>query len=59
MKKKLNVYGVEMSEIENMMFSKYCSNHSISMNTKNEIERKEFTKNWLITHCNENDFATK
>jgi hypothetical protein len=59
MKNKLIVYGVEMSEIQNMMFSKYCSNHSISMNTKNENERKEFTKNWLINFCNENDFATK
>jgi hypothetical protein len=47
MRKKLNVYGVEMSEIENMMFSKYISNNSIAMNTFTEIERTRITQEWL------------
>ncbi len=45
--KKLNVYGVEMTELENMMFSKWVSNNSISMNTKTEYERYEITLAWL------------
>ena len=49
MRKKLNVYGVEMSEIENMMFSKYVNNNNIAMNTLTEAERKEVTENWLLT----------
>lgn len=45
--KKLDVYGVEMTELENMMFSKWISNEGIAMNTKTEIERKEIALNWL------------
>jgi len=45
--KKLNVYGVEMTELENMMFSKWVLNNSIAMNTKNENERYEITLAWL------------
>ena len=45
--KKLKVYGVEMSELENMMFSKYVSNNGIAMNTHTEAERTITTQEWL------------
>jgi hypothetical protein len=45
--KRLNVYGVKMSELENMMFSKYVSNNSIAMNTLPEPERTKITQEWL------------
>jgi hypothetical protein len=52
--KMLNVYGVELTELENMIFSKWVSNEGISMNTKTEIERKEITLNWLNKYGNSN-----
>lgn len=45
--KKLNAYGVEMTELENMMFSKYVSNNNIAMNTLTESERTKLTQEWL------------
>jgi hypothetical protein len=45
--KKLNVYGVELTELENMIFSKWVSNEGISMNSKTVEERKQITINWL------------
>ena len=45
--KKLKVYNVEMSELENMMFSKYVSNNNIAMNTVNEDERTRIAQEWL------------
>jgi len=48
--KKLNVYGVELTELENMMFSKWISNNGIAMNTKTEEERKQITTDWLNTY---------
>ncbi len=50
MNERLNteiVYGVKMTSLQNMMFSKYIANNSIAMNTKSEQERKELTQNWL------------
>lgn len=46
MKKEI-IYGVQMTSLENMMFSKWISNNGIAMNTKTEDERKQFTINWL------------
>ena len=48
--KKLDTYGVEMTEIENMMFSKYLSNNSFAMCVMTEAERTEFTRLWLKTY---------
>lgn len=48
--KKLNVYGVELTELENMMFSKWVSNEGIAMNTKTEEERMQITSDWLNTY---------
>ena len=45
--KKLNIYGVELTEIENMMFSKWIANNHIAMNTLTEGQRYELTINWL------------
>jgi hypothetical protein len=44
--KKLLIYGVELTELENMKFSKYLSNEGIAMNTKKESERTVITQNW-------------
>lgn len=44
---KLNVYGVKMTELENMKFSKYISNNNIAMNTQTETERTEIAQEWL------------
>lgn len=41
------VYGVEMTEIENMIFSKFLSNNGIAMNTMTESQRTECTQLWL------------
>ena len=41
------VYGVKMTSLENMAFSKYVSNNNIAMNTKIEKERTHITLNWL------------
>jgi len=45
--KKLKVYNVEMSELENMMFSKYVSNNNIAMSTLTEAERTRITQEWI------------
>jgi len=44
------VYGVKMTSLENMIFSKYLSNNNISMNTKLESDRTQTTLDWLINH---------
>lgn len=48
-KKYVNCYGVFVSEIENMMFSKYISNQGLAMNTFNEKDRKMCVTSFL---CN-------
>jgi len=51
----LNVYGVEMTELENMMFSKWISNQGISMNTKTNEERIEIASDWLLSHVDQSE----
>ena len=46
-RKKLKVYGVVMTELENMMFSKWVSNEGIAMNTKSEDEQTKITSDWM------------
>lgn len=46
--KTTNVYGVEMTELENMIFSKWVSNNGIAMNTKTTEGRREITSDWLL-----------
>lgn len=46
MKKQL-VYGVQMTSLENMMFSKYMSNNNIAMNTHTDAERTEIAQMWI------------
>jgi len=41
------VYGVQMTSLQNMMFSKYVSNNNIAMNTHTEAERTRITQEWL------------
>ena len=41
------VYGVKMSGLENMIFSKYLSNNNIAMNTVSSDERTKITREWL------------
>lgn len=45
--KPINVYGVQMTSLEDMIFSKYINNQGIAMNTKTEQERKQIVSTWL------------
>lgn len=42
-----DVYGVKMTSLEEIGFSKYLSNNNIAMNTKTADERKAIALNWL------------
>lgn len=42
-----NVYGVEMTPLQNMMFSKWISNQGIAMNTYTTDGRREIAREWL------------
>lgn len=52
MKKLINVYGVQMSQVEEMAFAKYRSNNNIAVNTMTEDERLALTLNWLEQYLN-------
>lgn len=41
------VYGVEMTSLQELIFSKYINNCNIAMNTKTAKERLEIAKKWL------------
>lgn len=45
--KKLDVYGVEMTSLQEMKFSKYIENNRIAMNTYYKEQRKQIAKKWL------------
>jgi hypothetical protein len=51
--KILNVYGIKMSEVEEMAFAKFRSENNIAMNTLTEQERYEYTLNWLEKYLSE------
>ena len=51
--KMYTIYGVKMTSFQEMMFSKYISNHSIAMNTKTALERFEIAEKWLQKHLAE------
>jgi hypothetical protein len=46
-KPRYNVYGVMVTSIEEMLFSKYIVINNIAMNTKNVEERKMIVQTWL------------
>lgn len=46
---KVEVYGVWLTSLQNMLFSKYIANNGIAMNTIKPDERKEIVLNWLKT----------
>ena len=49
--KKVNVYGVELTEIENMEFSIYKENSSLpAMNTITAEQRKKIVLEWKEKH---------
>ena len=45
--KTYNVYGVEMTSLEEMRFSKHLDNERIAMNTFYKEERKKIAEDWL------------
>lgn len=46
--KLVDVYGVQMTEVEEMYYSKYMQNSDMpAMNTIYKEERKEFAEKWL------------
>ena len=47
--KKIDCYGIELTELQNMEFSIYKGNSNLpAMNTISKEERKEIVLNWLI-----------
>jgi len=50
--KRVVLFGVEMTSLEEMIFSKYLSRCSIAMNTLLAEKRTEVTRKWLISHRN-------
>lgn len=44
--KNYDVYGIKMTSLEQMAFSKYLDNNRIAMNTFEKEERKEIAKKW-------------
>lgn len=51
MPKTIDIYGVQLTTMQEMLFSKYMSNNGIAMNTKTPEERKRIVTEWL---CNLN-----
>lgn len=47
MKEYYDVFGIKMTSLEQMRFSKYLENNRIAMNTLYKEERKNITENWL------------
>lgn len=45
--KKLNVFGIEMTSLQEMRFSKYLENNRIAMNTYYKEQRTQITKKWF------------
>lgn len=55
MPKTVDVYGVQLTTMQEMLFSKYMANNNIAMNTKKPDERKKIVNDWLnsLTEYNE------
>lgn len=45
-----NVYGVKMTSLQEMRFSKYLDNNKIAMNTFLKGERYNIANNWLLEY---------
>lgn len=45
--KKVTVYGVKLTSIQEMMFMKYINNNSIAPNTMDADQRKQLVIDWL------------
>lgn len=45
--KKVNVYGVEMTSIQEMMFAKFREQKGVSMNTLNSSQRTQLAEEFL------------
>lgn len=50
--KTTEVYGIKMSALEELIFSKYIATNGIAMNTKTKEERLIIASNWLDTQPN-------
>jgi len=48
--KKSIVFGVEMTSLEEMMFSKHLANSGIAMNTLFPEQRVELTRQWVLKY---------
>ena len=46
------VYGVKMTSIEQMKFSKYLDNKRIAMNIFHKEERKKIAEKWINEYRN-------
>ena len=45
--KTYDVFGVKMTSLEQMRFSKYLEHYRIAMNTIYKIERQQIAQNWI------------
>ena len=45
--RRYNVFGIKLTSLQNMWFSKYLDNEGIAMNTLQPKERTEVVENWL------------
>lgn len=50
--RKIDVFGVEMTSLQEMRFSKYLENNRIAMNTYYKEQRTEIAENWLNEEVN-------
>lgn len=48
------IYGVKMTSLQEMQFSKFRNENGIAMNMLTEAERLELTQNWLNNHFPDN-----
>lgn len=45
--KKIDVFGIKMTSLQEMRFSRHLENNRIAMNTIYKNERTEIAKKWL------------
>jgi hypothetical protein len=52
--KKLDVFGVKMTSLQEMKFSKYLDNNRIAMNTYYKEQRTEIAQEWIDSYLDKN-----
>ena len=50
MKEYYDVFGIKMTSLEQMRFSKYLENNRIAMNTYHKSQRNNIAEKWLLDY---------